>query len=860
MGLVVAAVYVTVFSGIIAFRMVPASEAMKENSHIAVAAWVTRLHLDAAIGQAVDDVRQSLLSIGPGGVLRPEDLATVTQSLRSLADSSWVSEALRALAGATVTARNELVLALADEAGSIAALARAAAELEAGRIDNAVWAVHHADSSWHEASRHLLEVEQPALFGMFQGERTVEGLAKTARRLVVWWALGSLFPFVSLGVLLRRRLYEPLVQLETALSRAAEGDLEVELPVESGDEMGRLRKMFNVMVRVLRDRSDEQQRRADNLQERLGRVLEQSANEILIFDAATLRFTQVSEGGRRNLGMTAEALAMRTPVDLLPDYDEATFAALLAPLVDDSRDKVVMRTALRRADGSTYPVEMIVQRSPLEDPPVFLAVVQDISERLRLETERERIFEVSVDLFVIAGINGVVLRANPACTRTLGWAKKELVGGTIFELVHPDDLAGVHRELRALVGGTPVRGFSVRLRGRDGQYRWISWNCDPPVDGVLYGVGRDVTTAMLDESRQLELRSAVERAAQEWTRTFDAIADPIMMVDREGRLLRLNEAARHVAGRHHRDLVGCPVRELGKDEFWRRCGEVVTYVQSTGRPTSSQVRSIELQTTWDLEASAVPGVGPEQAGAIIVVAHDITGLVRLQRSLRRNETMVALGSLLAGVAHEVRNPLFSMTATLDAFEARSGARDRYQPHLGILRAQLARLQQLMQELLEYGKPHALELAGVCVGSLIEQAIESTSVLAAEADVSVTTWCEGGMPQVQADRDRLIQVFTNLITNAIQFSTPGSPVVLRTHLLRQDGRHWLESVVRDTGPGFAEGDLAHAFEPFFTRRKGGTGLGLALVQRIVEQHGGQVTAENGDGGGATIRVRLPLTIT
>jgi signal transduction histidine kinase len=98
---------------------------------------------------------------------------------------------------------------------------------------------------------------------------------------------------------------------------------------------------------------------------------------------------------------------------------------------------------------------------------------------------------------------------------------------------------------------------------------------------------------------------------------------------------------------------------------------------------------------------------------------------------------------------------------------------------------------------------------------------------------------------------------NLITNAIHHSSAGGSVRVGAHALRQNGTVWLETTVDDSGSGFNPDDLDRVFEPFFTRRRGGTGLGLALVQRIVEQHGGVVTAENRPEGGATVRVRLPV---
>jgi signal transduction histidine kinase len=234
----------------------------------------------------------------------------------------------------------------------------------------------------------------------------------------------------------------------------------------------------------------------------------------------------------------------------------------------------------------------------------------------------------------------------------------------------------------------------------------------------------------------------------------------------------------------------------------------------------------------------------------------VTSVVRLQDAARRNEAMAAMGALVAGVAHEVRNPLFSMSATLDALEARQGAGAGGR-HMEILHGQLDRLQQLMGELLDYGRPPALATADVGFDAVARQAVDEGAALARERGVELVADVPAGLPRIRADQARLAQVYVNLITNAIHYSPQGARVVVRARLAGENGSQWLETVVEDAGRGFPAEDLPRIFEPFFSRRPGGTGLGLALVQRIVEQHGGSVTAGNRPEGGAAVVVRLPL---
>jgi signal transduction histidine kinase len=230
---------------------------------------------------------------------------------------------------------------------------------------------------------------------------------------------------------------------------------------------------------------------------------------------------------------------------------------------------------------------------------------------------------------------------------------------------------------------------------------------------------------------------------------------------------------------------------------------------------------------------------------------------RLEASLRRNEMMAVMGSLVGGVAHEVRNPLFAISSTLDAFENRFADRGEYQRYLGVLRAEVNRLTGLMRALLQYGKPPSQEFVQDSVEDVLRQAVHAYGPLAEGLSLKISEPDRSDRRLVRMDRERLLQVFQNLIENAIQHSPPGGSVAIEAAEVCEEGQSWISYKIKDSGPGFPQGDLPKIFEPFFTRRRGGTGLGLSIVQRIVEEHGGRIAADNRPEGGAVIIVRFPL---
>ena len=199
----------------------------------------------------------------------------------------------------------------------------------------------------------------------------------------------------------------------------------------------------------------------------------------------------------------------------------------------------------------------------------------------------------------------------------------------------------------------------------------------------------------------------------------------------------------------------------------------------------------------------------------------------------------------------MRNPLFSISATLQAFEARFGGNRDYQKYTDVLRAEIDRLNELMRELLEYGRPSTLEIAQTSIRDVISKAVRSCEPLAERLSVNVVYKVADPAPELFIDRRRMIQVFQNLLENAIQHSPAGGAVLVEV----ANGGAWVDCSVSDSGPGFKSEDLPKIFQPFFTRRRGGTGLGLSIVQRIIDEHGGKIAAKNRPEGGAVIRLRL-----
>ncbi len=370
------------------------------------------------------------------------------------------------------------------------------------------------------------------------------------------------------------------------------------------------------------------------------------------------------------------------------------------------------------------------------------------------------------------------------------------------------------------------------------------------------------TMVGLLDHRYAELQEHMARQleSEERFRTiFESVTDAIIIYDPEtGAILDVNqgfcamlgytreEALQRYSGSfasgmgpYQSEAAITLIREIGLDDHLVSEWQVV---RKDGRMLSVEV---------SLRSAAIGG-----ARRVISVARDITQRKEMEEALRRSETMSAMGALVAGVAHEVRNPLFGMSALLDAYAEEMTTPD-LQELSGGLRQQISRLTQLMRELLEFGRPVQITPAPDSLPDLVREVIQSRAQEAARANVTLRSTIEPSLPPTPMDRSRLRQVFENVIDNALQHSPAVRTITVGATTVVQADRSWLECTVEDDGSGFQQADLGRVFEPFFTRRERGIGLGMSIVQRIVEEHGGRVTAGNRLQGGAVITMRLPV---
>ncbi len=526
------------------------------------------------------------------------------------------------------------------------------------------------------------------------------------------------------------------------------------------------------------------------------------------------------------------------------------------------------------AAHSQYPERV---GSILKDPVSERAVLAEapLVQEIVLEGSRESVYDFTVPVqverqkwgTVRVGLSKRRMEAEIAKTRL------ELALLAIATLV----LGGVASALVARRIARPVRlladGVAAIARGE------LNQRIEPPTFDEL---GRLALAFNHMASQLLEQRTALEAAHAELRQRFEELSDlksytdnifdsltsGIVTLDLEGRVVTLNAAAEF--------LTGCSLAEVRG----RFCTEALAHTPEVGELLMETVASrvgvaLVSATLTRRDTTSVPveiTTAPLKGGdgkdlGVVAVLRDLTAVRQLEEQLRRSERLAAIGTLAAGLAHEIKNPLTSLLIFSQQLGRRFQDEGFLQRFTSVVPRELERINTIVEGLLQLARPTRLSLKPVRLPDLLERVLELYANQIEAKQITVVREYAGALLPIEADAEHLYRALVNLVVNALDAMGKGGRLTLRAgwsddadpfpapQRWRLNRRLKLE--IEDTGRGIPSSEAANIFNPFFTTKPGGTGLGLAIAHKIIEDHGGTISVRSSPGRGTTFSVLLPL---
>jgi len=336
---------------------------------------------------------------------------------------------------------------------------------------------------------------------------------------------------------------------------------------------------------------------------------------------------------------------------------------------------------------------------------------------------------------------------------------------------------------------------------------------------------------------------------------FHALHEGVAVVDDTGRIQYANRSAGRLFGFHPDAAAGQPLEKYLRDIDWARISHL------DGAEWSRMVtREIEVSYPEHRFVTfyVVPlrAVDPAATGAVVIF-RDVTGERRREATSLESERLQAIMLLAGGVAHEIGNPLNSLNIHLQLLRRQlaslpEDAREPLRELVSVANQEVRRLDGIIKQFLQAVRPTPLRPESVHLGELARAALDFLRPELDDRKILVEFECPDALPAVRADRDQMKQAFYNIIRNAAQAMADGG--ALRVTL--SAGDRFVAISFRDQGGGIAPEHLSHIFEPYYTTKRGGTGLGLMIVQRILRDHGGEIEINTEPGRGATCTLFVP----
>jgi len=606
-----------------------------------------------------------------------------------------------------------------------------------------------------------------------------------------------------------------------------------------------------------------------NSEERYRRLFDQNPMPMWLFDTETLEILAANESAVDHYGYTKKELLGMTIRDIRPQ-DEIPRLEKFVAEAGPGRERAGIWKH-RKKDGTIILVEIFTHDTVIDNRHCRLALVNDLTDKLgaedALRESEERLKKISEGVFegIVITEKGIVIESNNQIADMLGYDPNELLGKSVMEFVAP--------EWRDFVLEKIKTGFEDRYEHesvrKDGSYI----NTEIQGTNTTYQGKAVRVTSIRDITDQKRAENVLKEREKRYRLLYDNNPLSYQSLSEEGMLHEVNTAWLQMTGYEIDNVIGKRFIDFVSDDYKDVVRKNFPILLAKGE---LQVPDLELVTS-DGQTIHVTLFGraslDEETGQMKThcLLHDITERTMMEQALKKGAQLAAVGQVASGIAHEINNPLATISASTEALLARLPTLSKetgrkkttvstlnlFHDYLMMIMDEVNRSSQIIRDLLDFTRVRDYVFARTDIAELVSSTVPLLSIQSRMIKHNFEVDTAPDLPDVRGDRDRLRQVLIILLTNAVESMPEGGNIIIKCSLNKRQKTVALS--IKDSGTGIKKESQQRIFEPFYTTKDSGsgTGLGLSIADTIITKHGGHIELKANRGKGSTFVLILPL---
>jgi two-component system, sporulation sensor kinase E len=479
-----------------------------------------------------------------------------------------------------------------------------------------------------------------------------------------------------------------------------------------------------------------------------------------------------------------------------------------------------------------------------------ISVLRDITDKATLKQQTEQYEYIFQELFIEAldgiifwDLKGTIINANYAATRIFETDIQDLIGSNIDTYVakkneHYDKIykelfetGAVRNEMLFIMsnGQKKLLEFSSRLHS---------------IDGFHMTIFRNV-------SQRYEMEQELRKSEQKFRNIFEGSLEGLILWNDETEIIDINQSACQLLSRKRHELIGTTLLGIVPEckENRKEIENMVMLLKKNGKNDGTFGIHINEESIKYFEYSCINHL---YSSVNFTVFKDVTEKIEMENRLKKSDTLNVVGELAAGIAHEIRNP---MTAIKGFIQLLQGEMQENQAmYFQVILSELNRIDSIINEFLILAKPQVVKYSKVDVRTIMKETVDLLTAQAVLYNVQFETLFDKFLPIIHCEPNQLKKVFVNMIKNAIEIMPLGGKISIR---IESNDETSIRISIQDEGAGIPTGKLKKLGEPFYTTKERGTGLGLMVSYKIIEEHKGVIKVDSEEGVGTTFHIFLPI---